>query len=196
VPVEPSLFARFVDEWLGGEPVAILDVGAGTGRDASYFAGRGHEVTALDYTLLGMRRTRRRRRRRELSVTARSFNLEDLRSVLVTGARVAHEPGTREIYARGLLDAVGPTGRDNFWRFASMTQRRGGHTFVEFRTPRSRAEDKFFGVHQRTYLSPDSAVREVEAYGGQVVERVTGRDLAPLGEENPHICRLVVRWKP
>jgi hypothetical protein len=26
------------------------------------------------------------------------------------------------------------------------------------------------------------------------VHAETGRDLAPLGEENPHIARLVVRW--
>ena len=72
---------------------------------------------------------------RGIEVTRRALNLEDLRSVLITGARLAHEPGVRHIYARGLLDTLGPTGRDNFWRFASMAQRRGGETFVEFRDP-------------------------------------------------------------
>ena len=131
-----------------------------------------------------------------MQVRTRTLNLEDLRAVLVTGARLAHRPDVRQVYARGLLDTLGDTGRDNFWRFASMVQRRGGETFVEFRTPRSRREPKFFGPHQRTYLRPDTAVREIEAYGGRVVHRETGRDLAPLGNENPHICRLVVRWTP
>jgi hypothetical protein len=77
-----------------------------------------------------------------------------------------------------------------------MVQRRGGETFVEFRTPTSRHEPKFFGAHQRTFVDPDAAVREIEQHGGTVVHRETGRDRAPLGNENPHICRLVVRWTP
>jgi SAM-dependent methyltransferase len=196
VPTEPSLFARWVEQWMTERrsPGRILDVGAGTGRDATYFAEQGHRVTALDFSVLGMRRTRDLRAERGVKVTTRWFNLEDLRSVLVTGARFAHQKGSREVYARGLLDTLGPTGRDNFWRFAAMVQRRDGETFLEFRTRRSRREPKFFGPHQRTYLEPDAVVREIEAYGGRVVHRETGRDLAPLGSENPHICRLVVRW--
>lgn len=197
VPSEASLFAQWVQQRLQdrlGGPTHVLDVGAGTGRDAAYFAAQGHRVAALDFSGLGMRRTRALRAEQGLKVTIRSLNLEDLRSVLLTGTRFAHQRGTREVYARGLLDALGPRGRDNFWRFASMVQRRGGETFLEFRTPRSRREPKFFGAHQRTYLDPDVALREIDAYGGRVVHREIGRDLAPLEHENPHICRLVVRW--
>jgi cyclopropane fatty-acyl-phospholipid synthase-like methyltransferase len=195
VPTEPSLFARWVDERLDRDS-QVLDVGAGTGRDAVFLASRGHRVTAMEYTSIGLKRTARLRKELGVQVRTRTLNLEDLRAVLVTGARLAHRPDVRQVYARGLLDTLGDTGRDNFWRFASMVQRRGGETFVEFRTPRSRREPKFFGPHQRTYLRPDTAVREIEAYGGRVVHRETGRDLAPLGNENPHICRLVVRWTP
>jgi hypothetical protein len=176
--------------------VHVLDVGAGTGRDSVYFAGQGHRVTALDYVGTGLRRTRTLREEQGGKVAARSLNLEDLRAVLLTGAGLAHQSGTRAVYARGLLDTLGETGRDNLWRFASMVQRRGGETFVEFRTPTSRHEPKFFGAHQRTFVDPDAAVREIEQHGGTVVHRETGRDRAPLGNENPHICRLVVRWTP
>jgi SAM-dependent methyltransferase len=198
VPTEPSRFARWVESRITqrGEdhPAHILDLGAGTGRDATYFAAQGNDVVALDYTTLGMKYTRGLREKLDVKVTTRGFNLEDLRSVLLTGARYAHAGRTHDVYARGLLDTLGPTGRDNLWRFASMVQRRGGETFLEFRTPRSRGEDKFFGKHQRTFVPPDLAVREIESYGGRVVHLETGRGLAPLGKENPHICRLVVRW--
>ncbi len=156
VPTEPSLFARWVVERLrerGGAPARVLDLGAGTGRDAAYFAAEGHRVTAFDFTTLGMRRTKRLRANSR--VTTRWLNFEDLRSVLVTGARMAHQDGSREVYARGLLDTLGPSARGNLWRFASMVQRRGGETFVEFRTPRSRHEPSFFGPHRRTYVEPD-----------------------------------------
>ena len=105
--------------------------------------------------------------------------------MLLTGARYAHAQGTREVYARGLLDTLGPTGRDNFWRFASMVQRRGGETFVEFRTPRSRGEEKFFGTHPRTFVRPDDAVREIEAHGGHVVHRETGRGPRAARQREP-----------
>jgi hypothetical protein len=197
VPTEPSLFAAWVEQWLQQHRTGatrVLDVGAGTGRDSTYFAARGHRVTALDFSTLGMRRTRALRSEQGPRITTRWLNLEDLRSVLVTGARLAHQKGTREVYARGLLDTLGPSGRGNFWRFASMVQRRGGETFLEFRTPRSRREPTFFGPHQRTYLDPDTAAREIGAAGGRVVHRQTGRGLAPLGHEDPHLCRLGVRW--
>ncbi len=203
VPRTASPFARWVQQWLvdhaaerPSRRATILDVGAGTGRDSAYFAARGHRVFAYDFTGRGMRHTERLRRRKQLTVATRQLNLEDLRSVLLTGTRLAHQRGLRQVYARGLLDTLGPSGRDNLWRFASMVQRRGGETFVEFRTPLSRGEPTFFGPHQRTYVDPDDAVREIESYGGHVVHRETGRNLAPLGEEDPHICRLVVRWRP
>jgi len=197
VPTEESPFARWaqerIAERLGGRG-HVLDVGAGTGRDAAYFAAQGHRVAALDFTGLGLRRTKSLREEQGLKVVQRWLNFEDLRSVLVVGSRFAHQRGTHEVYARGLLDTLGDNGRDNFWRFASMVQRRGGETFVEFRTPRSRREAKYFGAHQRTYLDPRRAVAEIESYGGRVVHQLRGRDLAPLGSENPDICRLVVRW--
>jgi SAM-dependent methyltransferase len=192
VPTGPSSFGRWVGDRLDDDDSHVLDVGTGTGRDAAYLAGRGHRVTALDFVGRGFGRTRALRD--GLPVTYRPLNLEDLRSVLTTGAGFAHEPGVRQVYARGLLDALGSSGRDGFWRFASMVQRRGGETFLEFRTPRSRRDRMHFGPHQRTFVQPARAVREIEAYGGRVVHRDTGRDLAPLGDENPHICRLVVRW--
>lgn len=199
VPTEPSLFALWVEDRLrerGAGRTRVLDVGAGTGRDATHFAAEGHRVVALEFSTTGMRRTKALRTERGIRVTTRWLNLEDLRSVLVTGARFAHQKGSREVYARGLLDTLGPSARGNFWRFASMVQRRGGETFVEFRTPRSRREPKFFGAHERTYVDPEVAVREVVAAGGRVVHREIGRGLAPLGSEDPEICRLVVRWNP
>jgi SAM-dependent methyltransferase len=197
VPFEPSLFAQWTQARLterGSDRGLVLDVGAGNGRDATYFAQQGHRVHALEYTTVGLKATKPLRRKAGAKVASRWFNLEDVRSVLLHGARYAHASGTREVYARGLLDTLGPNGRDNFWRFASMVQRRGGETFVEFRTPRSRGEEKFFGKHPRTFVRPDTAVQEIEAYGGHVVHREIGRGRAPLGNEDPHICRLVVRW--
>jgi SAM-dependent methyltransferase len=195
VPAEASLFAHWVAARLDG-PAHVLDVGAGTGRDAAHFAANGHRVTALDFSPRSLLRTQALCRGRSVTVARRRLNLEDLRSVLVAGAAAAHRPGRHQVYARGLLDALSPNGRDNFWRFASLVQRRGGETFLEFRTPRSLGEPTHFGMHRRTFLEPDEVVRQIEAHHGHVVHLEAGRDLAPLGEENPHVCRIVARWAP
>jgi len=194
VPTERSLFAVWVEDRIGPGD-RVIDVGAGTGRDAAWFAKQGHPVTALDYARL---RSKKRGGKVKAPVRVRHFNVEDLAGVLTAGARLAHdavtEPEIRQVYARGLFDSLSAPGRDNFWRYASMAQRRGGQTFVEFRTPAGRDEHFFFGRHRREFPDPDEVVREVERHGGTVAERVIGRDLAPLGKENPEICRLVVRW--
>ena len=97
------------------------------------------------------------------------INLEDLRQCCSPAPGSPTHRGASRSTPAALLDALGaPAGRDNFWRFASMVQRRGGETFLEFRTPRSRGEPKFFGAHQRTYGDPDDVAREIESYGGRV----------------------------
>lgn len=42
-----SLYAPLA-EWLPHRPARVLDIGAGTGRDARWFDGLGHQVTAVD----------------------------------------------------------------------------------------------------------------------------------------------------
>jgi hypothetical protein len=173
----------------------IVELGVGTGRDAVWFAQQGHKVLASDYCSGARAATAEAARDAEVRTAYRPINLESLKSSLVAAARIAHEPAPRHVYARGLIDALAPTGRLGLWRFCAVAGRRGGLTFLEFRTPASRWDSTFFPRHARTYADPDAIVAEVEARGGRVVERVEGRGLARLGKENPMICRLVVSWR-
>lgn len=194
VPTEPSPFARWVQGQVG-DGGRIVDLGCGNGRDAVWFAAQGHPVTACDYAGSHREAVQRLAQEHGVRVATPLLNVEDLRAVLVTGGRLAHRPGLRHVYARGLLDTLGPHGRQNLWRYASMVQRRAGRTFLEFRTPAGRHEPTVFGPHLRTYPDPAAVVAEIERYGGTVLDQVVGRDLAPFGDENPEICRLVVRWR-
>ena len=99
-------------------------------------------------------------------------------------------PATTGVYARGLLDALGPhrPGRLLAVRVHGPAHAAARRTWSS--APRvSRGEPTFFGAHRRTFLEPDQVVHEIESYGGHVVHRETGRDLAPLGDEDPHVCR-------
>jgi hypothetical protein len=194
VPSEPSSFATWAHQRM--EPgSALVELGTGTGRDAVWLAQQGHAVTASDYCAGARQATLAAAGEAGVRAPYRPINLESLQSSLVAATRLAHAPKPHHVYARGVIDALAPTGRLGLWRFCAIAGRRGGLTFLEFRTPASRRERTFFGQHQRTYADPDEVVAEIQRHGGAVVERVEGRGLAPLGQEDPMICRLVVSWK-
>ena len=193
LPTEASDFAHWVGERI--EPGSrVVDVGTGNGRDAVWFAERGHPVTALDATVNGMRRLRKRAASDKLPIVRRMVNFNEIRTPLVVAAELARLPEERHLHARFLLDALSGQARQAFWRFAAVTQRTGGRTFLEFRTPASRGEATTYPAHFRQHLDPDEVVAEIEQYGGTVVEREQGRGRAVLRDEDPEVCRLVVQW--
>ncbi|WP_134741363.1 class I SAM-dependent methyltransferase [Nocardioides sp. 503] len=191
VPRRRSSFARWVHRQLpAGDTVA--DVGAGTGRDALWFGTRGRPVLAYDFSRAARSRLARRARRRKLPVEARLLVLNELRSVLVTGAELARaEP---HLYARHVLGSLDDAARANLWLLSRMALRRGGLLFLEFSatTGRSLPEPEPAGLVRR--LAPDVVRREVEAAGGlvELEELGPGEDL--FDRPDPAVCRMRVAW--
>jgi hypothetical protein len=87
-----------------------------------------------------------------------------------------------------------PTGRENVLRLSSMSLRRGGLLFLEFRTRRDRHREHVFEDHPRRFLAPDEVQAEIERAGGRLLYRAAGQGLAPFRDEDPHICRIVATW--
>ena len=169
VPAEPSAFAGWAEERMEpGSPV--VELGAGTGRDAIWFARRGHPVLASDYCAGARTAIVGAAREAEVRVPYRPINLESLQSSLVAATRFAHDAEPRHIYARGLVDALAPTGRLGLWRFCAVAGRRGGLTFLEFGTGE---------------VASGTILAEIGARGGTVVEQV----------DRQGTCRLVVSWR-
>jgi len=174
----PSEFAEWVDART--EPRSrIVELGAGTGRDTIWFSEQGHVAAGTDYCGSARAKANRAAHDAGVPVTFTSINLESLHSVLTSAAAFAREPGTRHVYARGLVDALAPSGREGLWRFCAIVGRRGGRTFLEFRDGNT----------------PPTLYDEIERHGGQVVEKLVRRGLAPVGKEDPNICRLVLSWE-
>jgi SAM-dependent methyltransferase len=194
VPAGPSDFARWVsDRVRPGDPVA--DLGSGTGRDTAFFAQRGNPVLAYDVSPEARGLTQRRLRESGCPSVVRRLMLDELRTVLLTGAEIALLDGRRHVYARQLVGCVGDQARRNLWRLARMALRGGdGSLFLELAASRA-------GVPERTEpsglvrrLDADGVVAEIEAYGGHVDVRVEGPGTDMFDQPDPWVCRLQVTF--
>ncbi len=192
IPRRASDFATWVArQYPSTRP--LVDLGAGNGRDSRFFARKSREVLALDYSAGVMRRWARRRP--EPAVAMEAFNLNDARQVLALGHRLSRAEQPVDLYARFLLHALDAAGRDHLYRLASMSTRRGGYLFLEFRTPADRRRPHHFSHDRRRYVDPDEVQRAIESRGGQVVHREEGQGLAVLRNEDPVVCRIVATWR-
>ncbi|MPZ65621.1 MAG: methyltransferase domain-containing protein [Pseudonocardiaceae bacterium] len=193
VPEGPSAFAR----WTGcreGRDALIVDVGCGTGRDAMWFARHGHGSLGLDYAPPGFGPARATAEHEGLPVSFENFNLYNVRNVLAVGTRLAHDSRPRIVYGRFVVHALEAEARQNLWRLAQLTLRGGGRLYLEFRTPLDSSTEHAFGERYRNYVDPDLVVREIGQRGGRIEYRTEGRGMAPHGNEDPHVCRLVASW--
>lgn len=192
IPEGPSDFARWVlNESSHGR---LVDVGAGTGRDALWFAAQGRPSLALDYVGHWVAAAEKRAESLALPAEAESFNLADLRDVLTLGARLAREPC--DLYGRLLLSAISVRTRMSFWRLARMSLSQGGRLYIEFRTSEDAARPHVFNPlkPERRFLRVDVVAREIERFGGRLLSTVVGDGLACFEDEDPHVCRMVASW--
>jgi hypothetical protein len=171
-----------------------VDLGAGNGRDALWFAGQGRSVIAVDYSMGEIGRAAKRAARRKLTVSFESLNFSDTREVLALGTRLARTEAPVDLYGRFLLHSLEGLGRQNILRLASMTLRRGGLLLLEFRTTEDARRHHHFKQRTRQYLDPADVVAMIEARGGRVLHRSAGTGLASFEDEDPHVCRIVATW--
>lgn len=186
VPRTPSSFAQWVAPQLGDLPV--VDLGAGTGRDALWLAAGGRRVTALDFSRGSLGVLRRRARRAEVAMEADQLILGELRSTLLHGTRLARDP--HHLYARHLVGCLDAAALDQLWILARMALRPGGgRLFLELAVGEPDPRD---GLVRRT---PLDVVRDgIEASGG-VVEHLTvgpGEDMFDLPD--PAVGRIRAAW--
>lgn len=194
VPQEPSAFAHWVVE-SGTASTFLVDIGSGTGRDALWFARSGYQALGLDYARPAVALAEDAAEAEKLPASFKVFDLYDLRQVLTMGARLARRERPHTLYGRFLLHALEDDGRDNLWRLAELALRDDDRLYLEFRTDKDAEAPHAFGEHFRRFLNPDVVVDEIEARGGHVEHREEGHGLAVYRDEDPHVCRLVVRWR-
>lgn len=162
-------------EWVAGREsreAVVVDIGCGSGRDALWFARRGHRVVGIDYVDSRLRALTRISEREQLAAGFRPVSLYDVRASLTAGAQLAGDPNDDLVlYSRDLLDVLEPEGRVNFWLLARTALLRRGTLYLKFRVRASehRAEPGF------RPLDPDRIEAEARERGATVLDRQDSR---------------------
>jgi hypothetical protein len=191
----PSSLARFVVE-REGVPGQVVDLGAGRGTDALWFARQGAASTALDFVPRGAERALQVATDERLDLAVREVNLLSLRSTFAEGTRLAHIRGPRAVIARHLVDSTVPAGRQGAWRLCEMALREGGSLYLQFWAGehRRRAEGQLVAA-----VPTDVVVAELEERGAVIVHREEMPVTNPRGgaghPERRTVARLVAQWQ-
>ena len=195
--LQPSPLAAYVAEQ---EPdlVRLVDVGAGRGADALWFARRGVPTIALDYSHGASNGVRRVAEQEGLDLEVAWLNLHELRSVLGQGARIARMDGPVTLMAHHLVDSTDQRGLEALARFARMTLGRGGRLYADLDVLRPGEQYRPDGP--RDAVRPkdaDRVVRTLEESGAVIVHTTHVEESAQPGQTEPvrPVLRLVAEWR-
>lgn len=186
----PSPFAKYVLEKVDGQK-NVLEVGCGEGRDAIAFAGGGHKVTALDRSVAAIERCKQEYAASGIQFTA---------GVLPEHANLLNGQFDL-IYSRFTLHAMPLEEEKEFLAAAYRALKEEGDIFIECRSindPLSRKGDVISPTericgHYRRFLILDDLIARLSACGFRSVDTVESTGLAPFGEEDPVVIRVIGR---
>jgi hypothetical protein len=195
----PSALATYVVEQ---EPdlARVVDVGAGRAVDALWFARKGVPTLGLDFAWGAANAVRRAADDEGVPLELGWMSLNEPRSVLAWGARVARFEEPPLLIANHLLDAVDPPGLESFVRFARMALSSGGRLYTDFYALGSE-EDRYVPTGRTDWMRPKRAgdvARRLEQAGAVIVlntqvEATTGR--REFAVTDRPVARLVAEWR-
>ena len=152
-------------------------------------------MRAYDISPDARRATQRRLRRSDEEAVVHRLMLDELRTVVVTGAEIGLLVGRRHVYARGLVGCVSAEGRRNLWRLARMAlDDDRGCLFLESAATGPDRPDALDPAGLTRGVDADAVVAELEAYGAHVDVRVDGPATDLFDQPDPWTCRLQVTF--
>lgn len=122
---EPSRLAEQTVEYCSGDPAGLrlIDIGAGEGRDAVFFAERGFEVTAVDISPAGLEKAHRLAEERGVEITTLQADANEFEF---------SEP-VDVVFSAGTVQFIQPEVRKRqFDRFQRKTNPGGLHAMFAF----------------------------------------------------------------
>jgi len=198
--VRCSTFAEFCQDNFFSETKSIVDLGCGTGRDALYFAYRGHDVLAIDQSL-------------DANLVRQNphYNLEYLATDFIRpkyykeeGDVTEYHPTSRRLnvfYSRFTLHSITKEEQEDLLSVVSRCLEPNGLFCIEART----VNDPKFGVGEHisdtTYFSDGHARRFIDS--GEFLNTVLSmgfklryfnecNNLSVHKDDNPVLMRVIL----
>jgi SAM-dependent methyltransferase len=189
---DPSSFARFVHDRLGADPVTVVDIGCGDGRDSLYFATRGRRVVGLDRA--GVAIEHAREKASQAGLARARFEVCDLADGAAL-AEVLSEEHDRPLvfYSRFVLHAIDARTQGALQDAIDARSRTGDLFVAEFRTDKDKERAKAHPQHFRRYQSAAGFLADLRRRGWVIDYEVESSGLSPWGDEDPVLCRAIAR---
>jgi hypothetical protein len=191
----PSALAEFVraeEDDIG----LLVDLGAGRGGDALWFARQGVATMTLDYAHGASNGVRRVAEQEGLDLDTSWVNLHELRSVLAQGARIARREGNVVLMARHLVDSTDARGLDALARLARMGLARGGRLYLELDV--LRPGEHYVPAGRRDIVRPKdlhSVETALTRAGAVIVLSTQTEEARGSGTPDRPVARLVAEWQ-
>ncbi|WP_243059822.1 class I SAM-dependent methyltransferase [Nocardioides sp. SR21] len=189
---EASSFAHFVHDRLGPDSVTVVDIGCGDGRDSIFFATRGRQVLGLDRAGVAIEHAREKADQADLAQAR--FEVCDLSDGARLAAVLSEDDGRpRVFYSRFVLHAIDARTQDALLDSIGAQVRSGDLFVAEFRTDKDEELVKAHPQHFRRYQNAAEFLADLRGRGWEIDYDVESAGLAPWGDEDPVLCRVIAR---
>lgn len=191
----PSQFCVCVATELVSDAV-IVELGSGNGRDAFYFASRGHTIVATDLSEQAITSSQAAIIERGLDHAA--FIQSDLtdRVSLSRVVETARENGKNAdlvFYSRFIMHSLDDEQELKFLSNLYEFMRQGERVYFEFRSSEDAELDKIHKGHFRRYVDTDVFKDRLSNLGLTIEYSITGVGMAKYKTEDPVVSRIIAR---
>ena len=187
-PFNESMFARFVSGFLN-KGDSLYELGCGNGRDSIFFGNKGVHVVAFDQC------------EKELDYLASQNTNPNVYFESGDFTNLGNRKFVNHIYSRFTLHAVSEDKETAAlaWSFEHLLP--GGLIYIEIRGVNDDlygegekvGQDEFVTTHYRRFVVFEEFVQRVESAGFNILYKLESRGLAPHGEDDPAVIRVVGR---
>lgn len=189
----PSQFCVSVATELDKDTV-IIELGSGNGRDALYYASRGHLVVATDLSQQAIASCSEAAKDRGLEHTAfleGDITNDDSVTSIIELARSKAEGNNIAFYSRFIMHSLDDIQELKFLTILSKLMVKGEQVFFEFRSKEDADLEKIHKGHFRRYVDTEQFIRRLDDLGLSTSYRITGKGMAKYKTEDPFVSRVI-----
>ena len=193
----PSPFAVFCSSNYLKEKANIFDLGTGNGRDAFYFAEKGHIVNGVDQCNIIISDNKEKSKHFKMTDILKFYCLD----IATDDISKIFDMGITAVYSRFVFHAIPEDVEDriihNIYQFSPVN----GMFFLEFRTDKDPlmslgqeiSDNERVTDHYRRFINVNNFLSKVLAIGFQIDYFCESKGLAVYGDEDPCVARYVMR---